>query len=101
MPKKPETLFAEKFDRILKDIYGHEIVIFNIQQKTRRGDPDRLICIRGTFLAVELKVQGGRLAPLQNLKLKEVRLARGLALVITPETLDSALDDLMEVFVPL
>lgn len=100
MPKKPETLFAEKFDRILKDIYGTDVVIFNIQQRTKRGDPDRLICIRGSFVAVELKEEAGRLSPLQSIKLKEVRQARGLSLVVTPSTLDYALDELMEAFVP-
>ena len=100
MPKKAETLLGEKFDRLLKAIYGRDVVIFNIQQRTRRFDPDRLICIRGHFLAVELKSQDGSLTQLQKVKLLEVRLAKGLALSVCPDTLEDALDHLMEVFAP-
>ena len=53
MAKKPETRFGDSIDPLLRNI--PESVWFNIQQLSIRGTPDRLGCISGTFIALELK----------------------------------------------
>jgi hypothetical protein len=49
-----------------------------------RGTPDILACIRGNFVALELKVEG-ELSKLQEYNLKKIDEASGLALTATPE----------------
>jgi len=49
MPKQPETIFGERVDADLKKAFGKDVEIFNIQQKTKAGDPDRLICLKVTL----------------------------------------------------
>jgi hypothetical protein len=61
-------------------------VIFPIQQVSIVGDPDYLLCIRGRFVALELKREGKEPRPLQQYKLDQVKKAWGVALVASPET---------------
>ena len=58
-----------------------------IQQVVKRGTPDFLCCINGTFVAIELKVDA-KLERLQEYKLKLISEAGGLGLVVTPDNWD-------------
>ncbi len=87
--KKPETLFGEKLDKWLKETYGDECWNENIQQVSIRGTPDRLICIRGDFIAVELKKdEKAAIAQLQTYKLDKIQKAGGRSYIISPESFD-------------
>lgn len=82
--KKKETSFAEKVDTDLKRCFGKRVVIINVQQKTKRGDADRVICLNGKFVALELKTEEGSPDTLQLIKLLEIRAAGGLAYLVKP-----------------
>jgi hypothetical protein len=47
----------------------------------RRGIPDLLVCYRGTFLAIELKTDTGKLRPEQTLELHQAQAAGAIAIV--------------------
>ena len=49
---------------------------------THSGIPDLLCCINGQFLALEVKTPTGRVAPIQDAILSQIRLAKGRAWVI-------------------
>lgn len=49
----------------------------------RPGVPDILACLRGRFIAIEVKRPGGRLSPHQRRELLAVVAAGGVALVVT------------------
>lgn len=94
MAKKPETIFGEKFDKAFKKKFGAKGFLENIQQVGKIGTPDRMGTVRGRGLAVELKVEGGVIAPLQLLKLMEFKKAGGLSYIVYPYTMDRVLDDI-------
>lgn len=58
---------------------------FSIQQRTIIGDPDKLICIGGKFVALELKSEQGEPTKLQLHKLAAVKKAGGISLVAYPK----------------
>lgn len=84
MSKKPETVFAEKVDADLKKRFHRFAWVENIQQVGKIGTPDRLVCIRGAFVALELKTDIGEPSVLQLLKIYRIRRAGGLAFIVTP-----------------
>jgi len=52
------------------------------------GVPDFLCCVHGKFLAIEAKAGKGTTTALQDKHLREIRDARGIALVINETNLD-------------
>lgn len=83
--KKPETLFGEKFDAWLKQTYGEDVWSENIQQVSIVGTPDRLICIRGYFMAIELKKDAySNPSPMQVYKLSKIANAGGFSFILHP-----------------
>ena len=48
----------------------------------KRGAPDLLLCVRGRFVALELKRPGGELTELQAESLRMIRAAGGIAEVV-------------------
>lgn len=92
---KPETAFRTRYvDPFLKTLKN--TVKFSIQQMSLNGHPDMLICVRGKFVALELKARGGRLEPLQEHFLNLIRSAGGLALVATPDNWPEIKDILLQ-----
>lgn len=88
MAKKPETNFKEK---VLAEIRKYSPVwAEKIQQRSLRGTPDILACMNGKFIALELKVDGEEPDPLQAHKLRNILLAGGTALTVTPSTWEDA-----------
>lgn len=96
MSKKPETIFAEKVDKDLKKAFGVHCHIMNINQACKVGDPDRVLCIKGHFIALELKQSSGFVAKLQITKLKQIQVSGGFALVVYPHTWHIILKYLIE-----
>lgn len=92
---KPETLFRRRVDERLKQIPNSWWE--SIQQKTIEGTPDKLGCVAGCFVALELKATArDEPTPLQRFKLKKIRLAGGIAAVVSPANLDEITLLLME-----
>lgn len=92
MAEKPETRFKRKVVRILEDMGAK---VFVIQQLGKHGDPDLLICLRGKFIALELKKDiKSKARPLQVYVLEQVTKARGFAKVVYPENLDETIMEL-------
>jgi hypothetical protein len=84
MPQKPETLFRKKVVPLLKAL--PETHVMSIQQVARCGDPDLVLCVRGHFIALELK-KDDRSKPtrLQRHILEKIEKAGGVSLVVSPE----------------
>ena len=89
--KKPETLFKEKIAKKLKE---KGVWFYKTNDKTARGIPDFIICANGKFIAIELKVGDNKPTKLQEYQLNSIRQAKGVALVIYPETQDDLLKNL-------
>jgi hypothetical protein len=91
---KPETLFRQ---RVIRDLTLLPFtVIFSIQQRTIKGDPDLFLCIRGMFIAIELKSINGKATKLQLYKLEKIREALGRGYVAFPDNWDEILTELNE-----
>jgi hypothetical protein len=61
---------------------------FSIQQASIRGDADKLMCVRGFFVWMELKKDGEDPDPLQRYKASLVREAGGITIVAKPANWD-------------
>lgn len=78
---KPETRFKIRALADLRTLGWAE----KIQQKAIRGTPDILACIKGWFIALELKVERNKADPLQDHELRKIDKAGGMALVVYPD----------------
>jgi hypothetical protein len=89
MSKQPETIFKERVQRDLENIIlsGGHVWWTKIQQVSVRGTPDMLLCVNGTFWAIELKKDAkSRPSKLQSYVLGLIKRAGGHATVESPET---------------
>jgi hypothetical protein len=78
----PETRFKEK---VLKDLaLIPQTWVLKTQERSRRGVPDLLVCLKGKFVAIELKVDDEP-TMLQAHILKRIHAASGVAFSTTPE----------------
>lgn len=85
-----ETRFKQ---RVLKDLEKiPECYCLKTQERSRRGVPDILLCLKGDFIAIELKVDGERPTKLQDVVLSRIREAGGLAFSTTPSQWAGHLD---------
>jgi hypothetical protein len=87
-----ETLFKQRVMKQLEKIPN--IWVEKIQQLTNRGTPDLLICANGHFVAWELKIKGGKVSQLQQLKINQINAAGGRAWIVTPESFPIQLESL-------
>lgn len=83
MARKPETIFRNRIKPQLESL--PRTAVFPIDQSSICGDPDLLLCVRGLFVAIELKVDDTP-SKLQIYKLNKVLGAYGISIVATPET---------------
>ena len=97
MAKKRETIFIEKVDKQLKAVFGKSLWLENIQQVTKSGTPDRLICINGFFVGLEVKTDKGEPSKIQLLKLAKIKRAGGLAYIVTPSNWLLVIEELKEI----
>ena len=88
MAQKPETRFrnasVNPFIKRLKNTWAA-----TIQQQSICGTPDKLLCVRGRFVGLELKARGGRLTKLQEYNLNLIEKAGGVAIVADPDNWES------------
>lgn len=90
---QPETRFKFKVVNLL-ETYFPNIYITKVQQVTKRGDPDLIICANGKYVGWELKVGDNKVSELQQYKLDLITKAGGVARVVHPDNLDQALEEL-------
>lgn len=85
----PEGKLKKQIDKLLKS-YGKHIWYFKPVSSGmgKHGVPDYIICIRGKFLAVEAKADGGKTTALQELQLRQIGEAGGYPMVVYPATLE-------------
>lgn len=85
MAQKLETKFKNRIRPLLEKIPN--CFVIKIQQTSIRGDPDFVLCIRGRFVALELKKDLKEMAMLlQEYKLNKITKAGGISFVVCPET---------------
>ncbi len=79
---------AEKdFEKKVKDYIKSKNcwgVKFFANKFTKSGIPDLLTCINGYFVSVELKALNGKPSELQLYNQKQIRNARGIAIILYP-----------------
>lgn len=86
MAQKPETVFRKKVRGDLQELTRLGPFWFEaIQQKAIVGTPDFLCCIKGLFLALELKATDtSTVSFIQMVKLEAITKADGIALIVSP-----------------
>lgn len=93
-----ESRFALKVDAEIKALakrHNTKIVNFNIQQQSIRGTPDRLLCVNGMFVALELKKGiAAHRDPLQRYVLKKILQSGGYGRFVYPENLNEVLGEI-------
>lgn len=56
---------------------------------TKAGVPDLLCCVNGRFVAIEVKAEKGRVAPLQTYNIEQIKKANGIAIVLYPKDFEN------------
>lgn len=91
---KPETIFAAKVKGDLLGIPG--VWAFKSNERAVRGIPDIICCIKGKFVALELKIPPNKVKPksLQAQILRQIQWAGGIAREVTPSNWGDILEEL-------
>ena len=85
MAKKAETLFQEKVEKYLSLKGAFWIKYWGGGIYSRAGMPDLMCCVKGHFLALELKTPEGKASELQKYNIDKIRKAGGIGLFLRPE----------------
>lgn len=95
MAQTPEAKVKAKVVSILK---AHDVYHFFVPQNGygRSGVPDIICCVRGYFLAIEVKAGKGTTTVLQDREIHAIRKHKGLALVINETNLEQVEEVLKE-----
>ena len=83
-----ETAFKNKVEALLTDNNAWYIKYWAGSKFTKEGIPDILACINGKFYGIELKGDGGRPMLLQLIKLRNIRKAGGIGILLYPKDLN-------------
>lgn len=96
MPRiNPETKFKKKVVEDLKTL--KKIWFVKTQEVAVRGIPDLLICIKGRFIAIELKKdEKAELSELQHYNLTNIQKAGGWSYDANPKNWKSIFQELKE-----
>lgn len=79
-----ETKFKTQVMRYLNQI-GAYTVKQHGNMFTKKGVPDLLICLKGRFIALELKAENGKPSELQIYQIYQIKQAGGISLVLYPK----------------
>lgn len=82
-----ETPFKEKVEKLINAYNAWYIKYWAGAKYTKEGIPDILACINGLFFGIELKGDGGRPKLLQLVKLRKIREAKGIGVLLYPKDL--------------
>lgn len=93
-----EKTYENKIKNYLKSKNCYCVKYFGCMYSTS-GTPDLLVCIKGHFLAIEVKAQNGKPSELQLEYIKQIRRSGGSAYVAYPsgwDKLKAIIDGLLE-----
>lgn len=78
---QPESRLQRKIQEALK---RSGAFVFKVHggEHMMSGLPDLVICYRGVFIGLEVKMPGGKVSPIQRLRHKQIREARGVCHVV-------------------
>lgn len=79
-----EKNFETKIRNVIKKYGGWEVKYF-ANAFTKKGIPDILACVKGTFIAIEVKADKGKPSELQIHNLKKIDAAGGYAILLYPD----------------
>lgn len=91
-----EKAFENQIKRYIESLGGWWVK-FHGNMYTRDGVPDLLCCIRGKFIAIEVKGSKGQPSKLQLYEIEKIKKAGGFAGVYYPEDFEKLKKDLKEV----
>lgn len=81
-----EGLFQAKIKKWL-DLHTIYHIKYNASALSRSGVPDRILCINGIFIGIEIKKNDKEEASLlQQYNIKEIKKQKGVAFVLRPHT---------------
>lgn len=93
-----EKTFENKIKKYIeKEVPYSWGVKFHGGTYSRSGVPDLLYCIDGYFVAIEVKAENGKPSELQKRKIKKIREAGGIAVIVKPSEFDK-LKKLLQAF---
>ncbi len=84
MSKQEEAKFKAKVQKDLECAFGDDVFILATQELARKGVLDLIICLLGDYITIELKLDGEKPTPLQNVNLLKAIKAGGRAFFSTP-----------------
>ena len=86
-----EKNYENRIKKYLKERGCYHVKYFGCNYSTS-GTPDILACVKGHFLAIEVKAQNGHPSELQLEKIADIRRAGGFAFVAYPSGWDRLKD---------
>lgn len=78
-----ETIFKRKVLKDLKKL--PRCYVLKTQERSRRGVLDLILCLSGLYVSIELKIPGEKPEPLQDVNIRRVKNAGGIAFWTDPE----------------
>ena len=87
MAMTPEKIVKKAVRKLLDELGCYYVMPVTGGYGTQ-GAPDFLVCHRGRFIGIETKAGRGRTTALQELNLKRIREAGGVAVVVYEDDID-------------
>lgn len=84
MAKTPEAKFQEQVIKYLKSLDNCWYVKIWGGGFMKSGIPDILCCIKGKFIALELKAENGKASALQKYNIDKINKSGGLGYILYP-----------------
>lgn len=82
-----EKNFENQIKKYLEE-KGAWFVKYFANSMTKAGIPDILVCLKGKFIAIEVKAETGRPSELQEYHLKQINKAGGFGILLYPSGFD-------------
>jgi hypothetical protein len=92
---KPESSFRKRVDQFIRTLPFCKSL--SIQQKAISGHPDKILCLAGWFVALEIKTDEGKPSARQVLVLQNVLKAKGVALIVRPSNFEEVKEILQKI----
>lgn len=67
---------------IEKEFSPSEVFCYKTSDRFTSGIPDLILCVRGLFLALEIKTAKGKVTRLQEITIRKINHAGGISLVV-------------------
>lgn len=80
---QPERRLVQKIQAYLEAQGARPFKIHGDDSYQEAGIPDLLVCYRGRFIGLEVKLLGNAPSPLQEKVLREIKASGGIAAVVT------------------